>query len=64
VARGLAPARPATVELVRRGKVFTYELADFKDWALLFDNAVLEIRARDGTTSYWPLDSITCWRVR
>ncbi len=64
VARGLGPPKPATVELIRRGKSFTYELADFKDWALLFDNAVLEIRARDGATYYWPLDSITYWRVR
>lgn len=51
------------MELTRRGKVFIYELADFKDWALLFDNTVLEIRGRDGTSTYWPLDSITCWRV-
>ncbi len=57
-------ARPAVIEVVRRAKTFTYDLADFKDWALLFDNAVLEIKCRDGVTSYWPLDSITCWRVR
>lgn len=59
-----ARARPATIEVVRRGKTFSYDLADFKDWALLFDSAVLEIKGRDGLTTYWPLDSITCWRVR
>lgn len=57
-------ARPAIIDVIRRGKIFTYELADFKDWALLFDNAVLEVKSRDGLTTYWPLDSITYWRVR
>ena len=57
-------ARPAVIEIVRRGKAFAYELADFKDWGILFDNAVLEIKAREGGTYYWPLDSITYWRVR
>ena len=61
---GLARPKPATVEVMRRGKLFTYELADFKDWALLFDNMVLEVRSRDGIATYWPLDSITYWRVR
>ncbi len=56
--------KPATIEVIRRTKVFTYELADFKDWALLFDNTVLEIRSRDGVAHYWPVDSITYWRVR
>lgn len=55
---------PATIDVVRRAKVFTYDLADFKDWALLFDNAVLEIKSRDGTAHYWPIDSLTYWRVR
>lgn len=57
-------ARPAVIEVVRRGKCFTYELADFKDWGVLFDSTVLEIKARDGMTTYWPLDAVTFWRVR
>ncbi len=57
-------SRPAIIDVIRRGRQLTYELADFRDWALLFDNAVLEIKTRDGPTYYWPLDSITYWRVR
>lgn len=62
----MRPARqkPAVIEIVRRGRTIAYDLADFKDWAILFENMVLEIKARDGVTTYWPLDSITCWRVR
>jgi len=56
--------RPAVIEVVRRGKVFAYELADFRDWGILFENTVLEIKSRDGTAHYWPLDSITFWKVR
>ncbi len=59
-----ARSRPAVIEIVRRGKTFAYDLADFKDWALLFDNAVLEVKCRDGISTYWPIDSITYWRVR
>lgn len=54
---------PAKIQVIRRGKTNEYALADQTDWALLFDNAVLEIRASDGATYYWPLDSITLWKV-
>lgn len=57
-------SKPAVIEVIRRGKLFAYDLADFKDWGILFENTVLEIKARDGATYYWPLDSITYWRVR
>lgn len=56
--------RPAVIEVTRRGKVFAYDLANFKDWGILFENTVLEIKTRDGVTTYWPLDSVTCWTVR
>ena len=59
-----AKARPALIEVTRRGKSFAYELADFKDWGILFENTVLEIRAKSGVTYYWPLDSVTLWTVR
>lgn len=56
--------KPATIEVVRRGKTFIYDLADEKDWGLAFDNYVLSIDAADGTKYYWPLESITLWKVK
>ena len=62
---GRAPKpRPATLTVYRRGKSHPYELADFRDWAILFENTVLEIKPVDGPTCYWPLDSITYWSVK
>ena len=54
----------AVIEVTRRTKTYSYELADAKDWALLFDNMVLEVKARGGVATYWPLDSVTMWTVR
>lgn len=55
--------KPVKILVIRRGKTNAYDLADHTDWALLFDNAVLEIKATDGCTYYWPLDSITLWKI-
>lgn len=56
--------KPATISVVRRGKTFEYSLADEKDWALMFNETVLEIRSADKATYYWPLDSVTLWVVK
>lgn len=61
--RELKHRKPVKIMVIRLGKTSTYDLDDFTDWALLFDNAVLEIKAADGATYYWPLDSITLWKV-
>lgn len=55
--------RPATIHVVRRGKTFSYDLADEKDWGIAFENTVLSIDAADGSKYYWPLDSVTLWKV-
>lgn len=57
-------SKPVTLQLMRRGKILSYALADSKDWGILFDNVVLEIKGLDGVTYYWPLDSITYWSVQ
>ncbi len=54
-------SEPTQLQVIRRGKVTSYELADKLDWAVLFDNAVLEIRTAGGPVHYWPLDSLTQW---
>ena len=54
---------PATIQVIRAGKTNEYQLADAKDWGIIFDD-VLEIRSSDGCTYYWPLLSITLWKVR
>ena len=53
--------QPITLSVVRRGKTFTYQLSDTHDWAVLFENAVLEVKTIDGKTHYWTLDSVTQW---
>lgn len=57
------PKRPACIEVIRRGKTFLYDLDDEKDWGIAFDNLVLSIDASDGAKYYWPLDSVTLWKV-
>lgn len=52
---------PTLLQVVRLGKTYAYELNDKLDWAVLFDNAVLEIKTSSGKTHYWPLDSVTQW---
>lgn len=54
---------PAILQVIRRGKTNEYELADSKDWGIIFEN-VLEIKAADGAHYYWPLDSVTLWKVK
>lgn len=61
--REIRKKQPIQLLVIRRGKTNQYDLADNTDWALLFDNAVLEIKSTDGATYYWPLDSITLWKV-
>lgn len=63
MAREIKQKKPVKLLVIRLGKTNTYDLADHTDWALLFDNAVLEIKATDGAAYYWPLDSITLWKV-
>lgn len=60
---GKQPKRPAFIEVVRRGKTFRYDLDDEKDWGIAFDNLVLSIDAADGAKYYWPLDSVTLWKI-
>jgi len=49
---------------MRRGKTFTYQLADTLDWAVLFENTVLEVKSvKPAGRFYWPLDSVTQWKV-
>lgn len=54
---------PATIQVIRAGKTSEYQLADSKDWAVIFDD-VLEIKAIDGCSYYWPLLSVTLWKVK
>ena len=55
---------PVTLSVVRRGKTFTYELADHLDWSVLFENTVLEVKSiQPAGRYYWPLDSVTLWKV-
>ena len=54
--------QPVTLSVIRRGKTYQYHLADKLDWSLMFENAVLEIKAPLGTY-YWPIDSVTLWKV-
>lgn len=54
---------PTLLQVIRLGKTSQYDLADKLDWAVLFDNTVLEIRAADGATYYWPIDSVTLWKT-
>ena len=58
-----AKAKPVTLSVVRRGKTFSYELAGEMDWAVIFDT-VLEVKsAKPAGKYYWPLDSVTLWKV-
>ena len=57
------PKTPATIQVIRAGKTNEYQLADSKDWAVIFDD-VLEIKATDGCCYYWPLPSLTLWKVK
>lgn len=55
---------PVTLTVLRRGKTFAYELADNLDWAILFENTVLEIKSvQPAGKFYWPIDSVTLWKV-
>lgn len=58
--RSKAP-EPTLLQVIRLGKTYSYDLADKLDWAVLFDNAVLEVKTKEGKTHYWPLDSVTQW---
>lgn len=62
----MAAARktPATLTVVRRNRSYDYELADEKDWGVMFENTVLSIDVKDGSHVYWPLDSVIRWTVR
>jgi hypothetical protein len=54
---------PVTLSVVRRGKTFTYELADQLDWGVLYD-VLIEIKSTEPAGKfYWPLDSVTLWKV-
>jgi len=55
--------QPCIVSVTRKGKIIPYELSDDKDWAVLFDSTVLEIKEKTGEVHYWPLDSIDSWDV-
>ena len=57
------PKTPATIQVIRAGKTHEYQLADSKDWGIIFED-VLEIKAADGCSYYWPLDSVTLWKVK
>lgn len=59
-----AKKKPAVLKVIRLGKTSEYQLADEKDWALLFEDTVLEIKAADGCKYYWPVASITLWTVK
>lgn len=54
---------PVTLSVIRRGKTFSYELSDKMDWSVLFENTVLEVKPKGGALYYWPLDSVTLWKV-
>lgn len=57
------PPEPVTLSVIRRGKTHDYQLADAMDWAVIFDT-VLEIKSVDPVGKfYWPLDSVTLWKV-
>jgi hypothetical protein len=60
----MAPSkkRPAKIQVIRRGKTYEYALADETDWAIWQDN-ILQINAADGAKYYWPVDSVTLWKV-
>jgi hypothetical protein len=55
--------KPVRLSVVRRGKTHVYELSDKLDWSVLFESTVLEIKASDGAHYFWPLDSVTLWKV-
>jgi hypothetical protein len=55
---------PVTITVVRLGKSYSYQLADMMDWAVLFENEVLEVKsAKPLGRFYWPLGSVTFWKV-
>ena len=54
---------PVTLSVVRRGKTFAYHLASEMDWAVIFDT-VLEVKSSEPAGKfYWPLDSVTLWKI-
>lgn len=58
-----ARSRPAVVTVyLGKGEPEVHVLADFKDWAVIFED-VLEIKAAD-QTHYYPLDSVRKWTVK
>jgi hypothetical protein len=54
---------PAVVSVFLEGPTEVFEVADTKDWAVIFDD-VLEVKAKDGTTHYFPLPCVKKWTVR
>ena len=60
-----AKKEPGVIKVIRRGKTFEYSVADCSaDWEVLFENTVLAIRATNGCSYYWPLDSVTLWIIQ
>jgi hypothetical protein len=54
---------PVNLTVIRLGKSFSYSLATEMDWAVVFD-AILEIKSvKPAGKFYWPLDSMTFWKV-
>lgn len=56
------PKVPVKIQVIRRGKTSEYHLAAETDWSI-WQDTILQINAIDGVKYYWPLDSITLWRV-
>lgn len=54
---------PAVIEIWGAAHMERHELADTKDWAILFDT-VLEVKAKDGGTYYYPVDELLKWVIR
>ncbi len=54
---------PAVIEIWGACSMARYELADTKDWSILYDT-VLEIKTKDDGTHYYPIDELLKWVVR
>lgn len=54
---------PVVIEIWGAASMERHELADEKDWSIMWDT-VLEIKTKDGAKHYYPVDELLKWVVR
>jgi len=64
MATAVKPKKPVILQLLHGNADIAYDLSDEKDWALLYDESILEIKDTTGAAHYWPVSAVTRWIIR